>query len=90
MLEAMALGVPPVVTAVGGVPEVVTDGIDGVLVAPRRPDLLARAYLDLAANPDRRRRLGQAAARRATDFDIARTQRDLEARYRKLIVQRGR
>lgn len=90
MLEAMALAVPPVVTAVGGVPEVVTDGVDGVLVSPRRPDQLANAYRDLAGDPDRRRGLGQAAARRAADFNIVRTQRDLELRYRQLLAGQGR
>ena len=85
LLEAMALGVPPVVTRVGGIPEVVTDDRDGVLVPPSDPGALAAAYVDLARSPDRRHRLGEAAATRAADFDIARTARILEARYRTLV-----
>ena len=37
LLEAMALRKPPVLTAVGGIPEVVEDGFDGFLVPPRDP-----------------------------------------------------
>ena len=46
---------------------------------------LARAYVALARDPLRRRSLGAAAAVRAADFDIARTARLLEARYRDLV-----
>lgn len=94
LLEAMTLGLPPVVTAVGanarGSPDpVVTDGRDGVVVDPGRPELLAAAYVRLARDPDLRRQLGDAAADRAGDFDIARTARVLEARYAALAQRRN-
>lgn len=85
LLEAMALGLPPVVTRVGGNPEVVTDGADGILVEPRTPSALAAAYVALARDAARRRALGDAAARRAADFDITTTARILEAGYRELV-----
>jgi glycosyltransferase involved in cell wall biosynthesis len=85
LLEAMALGVPAVVTAVGGNAEVVTDGVDGVLVPPGSPDELAGAYVRLARDAGERARLGEAAAVRAEAFDIARTARVLEGRYRSLV-----
>ncbi len=88
MLEAMALGVPPVVSAVGGIPEVVTDGRDGWLLAPGDPSAFAAAFRHLADHPEGRARLGEAAARRAGDFDIGRTQRALESRYRQLLTLR--
>jgi glycosyltransferase involved in cell wall biosynthesis len=86
LLEAMALGLPPVVTAVGAnasavEDKVVTDGVDGVVVDPGRPDLLAAAYVRLARDGDLRRRLGEAAAQRSADFDITRTARIVETRY---------
>lgn len=82
MLEAMALGVAPVVTAVGGVAEVVTDGVNGLLVPPRRPDLLAEAYRRLARDGTLRRRLGEGASHRAADYDVEHTQRAFERIYR--------
>jgi L-malate glycosyltransferase len=50
LLEAMALGVPVVATAVGGVPEVVEDRVTGMLVVPRDEQALADACLRLAAD----------------------------------------
>lgn len=95
LLEAMALGLPPVVTAVGanaaGVKDkVVTDGVNGVVVDPGRPDLLAAAYVRLARDAEVRKRLGDAAAERAADFDITRTARIVEARYVALAARRNK
>ena len=70
LLEAMAAGRPCVATRVGGIPEVVTDGVDGVLVPPGDPDALADALSALAADPDRRAALGSAAVTRAGDFRL--------------------
>ena len=51
LIEAMALGRPCVATSVGGVPEVVSDGAQGVLVPPRDPDALAGGLVRLLADP---------------------------------------
>jgi glycosyltransferase involved in cell wall biosynthesis len=64
-LEAMGCGVPVVGSAVGGLLDTVVDGVTGVLVPPRRPDLLAGALAGLLADPVARRRMGRAGARRA-------------------------
>lgn len=85
LLEAMALAVPPVASAVGGVPEVVTDGVDGVLVPAGDVAGFVAAFRRLADDPAQRAALGAAARRRSENFDIERTQRDLEERYRQLI-----
>src|SRR5437870_13729544 len=61
LLESMAAGLPVVATNVGGNPEVVNDGENGVLVAPADPAALSRAIAQLLESPDLRRRLGQAA-----------------------------
>jgi len=64
-LEAMGCGVPVVASAVGGLLDTVVDGITGVHVPPRRPDLLAATIRDLLAQPDRRAAMGATASRRA-------------------------
>ncbi|HVL07379.1 MAG TPA: glycosyltransferase [Acidimicrobiales bacterium] len=64
-LEAMACGVPVVASAVGGLLDTVVDGRTGVHVPPRRPDLLGRVLALLLDEPDRRRKMGAAGARRA-------------------------
>jgi glycosyltransferase involved in cell wall biosynthesis len=88
LLEAMAIGLAPALTRVGGIPEVVTDGVDGVLVEPERPAALAAAYVALARDPERRTELGRRAAVRARAFDIGVAARAAEARYRELVDQR--
>ena len=61
VIEAMAQGVPAVVTKIGGMPEVVTSGKTGLIVPPRDPGSLARAIEQLLRNPDQRRKMGRAA-----------------------------
>lgn len=70
VLEAMALGVPVVATAVGGTPELVKDGDTGWLVPPRDEGRLARAIVDALADPDvaTKRRAARALVER--EFDM--------------------
>jgi len=60
-LEAMACEVPVVATNVGGIPEVVTNGVDGYLVEPRDVSAAARCALEILTRPDRGRAMGQTA-----------------------------
>src|SRR5207245_5777728 len=64
-LEAMAAGRPVVATRVGGLPELIEDGLTGLLVPPDDPAALAAALARLAADPALRARMGQAARERA-------------------------
>ncbi len=59
ILEAMAASLPIVATAVGGIPELITDGDNGLLVAPADPAALAQAIQRLAENPHESLRMGQ-------------------------------
>jgi len=68
-LEGMACGVPAVCSKVGGVPEVVRDGVEGYLVPPRDVETMAARALEILSDPDRRERMGRAARQRAlTEF----------------------
>ena len=60
-LEAMACEVPVIATKVGGLPEVVTDGVDGYLIPPRDIATGAKSALEILTLPDRGRRMGQQA-----------------------------
>ena len=72
LLEAMAAGLPVVATRVGGIPDVVTDGREGCLVAPRDPVALAAAIERLLDDPAQRVALGLAARRRvAESYSVA-------------------
>ena len=62
--EAMAHGRPVVASNVGGLAELVVDGETGILVPPRRPDLLRGALERLLADPDLRQRMGMAGRER--------------------------
>jgi glycosyltransferase involved in cell wall biosynthesis len=70
LIEAMALGVPAVVTTAGGLPEVIEDGKEGRLVGPNRPRAMAQALLELATDEPLRRQMGNAAEEKARRFDI--------------------
>lgn len=63
ILEAMARRKPVVASAVGGVPEVLTDGVDGLLVPPADVPALADALVRLARSPSLRERIGEAGYR---------------------------
>jgi len=60
VIEAMAFGLPVIATNVGGLPEVVQDGVTGILVPPKDPDALAEGIVRLLRDPELRRRLGNA------------------------------
>ncbi|WP_395293270.1 glycosyltransferase [Kitasatospora hibisci] len=85
LMEAMTTGLPSVVTRVGGMPEVLDDGEQGLLVPPGDPAALAAALGRLAADPPLRSLLGAAARERAGRFDVAGAQRAVEAVYEQVL-----
>jgi glycosyltransferase involved in cell wall biosynthesis len=86
VMEALTLGIPTVATNVGGTPEMITSGTEGLLVHPGRPDELATAIASLAGDPDLRREMRRAAVQRASSFDIEIARRKVEAIYRSVIT----
>ena len=68
LLDAMEQRLPVIATRVGGVPDIVHDGVNGLLIDPARPDLLKAAILELRARPERRRELGERGRELAQPF----------------------
>lgn len=86
IIEAMAYSVPPVVTDSGGSPELVVDGVSGLIVPPSNARALADAIEKLYRNPDLRVRMGSAARERiATNFRNEDTVRKTIALYKELV-----
>jgi GNAT superfamily N-acetyltransferase len=71
---------------VGGIPEAVTDGVEGILVPAGQPDRLARAYGELAADPALRADMGLAAAARGRRFGVEAATERLEEIYDSLVA----
>ena len=90
ILEAMARHKPVVASAVGGIPEVLTNGLDGILVPPADPAALAEACIRLACSPELRTRMGEAG--RATveaRFSLDAMVRRIEEVYDEELVRAG-
>lgn len=72
LMEAMACGLPVVSSAISGIPELVEDGISGLLAAPRDSTAIADALERLAGDPDLRARMGAAGRKKVIrEFDLA-------------------
>lgn len=87
VMEALALGVPVVATRVGGVPEVVREGVEGLIVPTGRPELLAAAIRQLVLDPDLRSAMGNAARDRGRSYDIKVAAARLESIYREVLAR---
>jgi glycosyltransferase involved in cell wall biosynthesis len=89
LLEAMAAGLPVVVTDVGGNPEIVRDGQEGLLVPRGDAEKTAAALLRLLRNPNEAESLGQAGARRVQErYRLERTIESYGELYERLSPQR--
>lgn len=89
LIEAMAAGHPVIATAVGGVGDVVSDGVHGFVVPPRNAAALAEAMERLARDGEGRRRMG-AEARRAVSsrFAPGRLAAEINRTYREALAQK--
>ncbi len=67
LIEAMELGLPVVASNVGGIPDVVVDGVSGILVPEKDPQALANAYTRLAADPELLKQLLTGAQKRIAE-----------------------
>jgi glycosyltransferase involved in cell wall biosynthesis len=85
ILEAMAAGRPVVASRIGGVDELLLDGVTGLLVPPADPAALAGAILRLIATPALRVRLADAGRERARAFDAPAMARAVMALYDEVV-----
>jgi glycosyltransferase involved in cell wall biosynthesis len=86
--EAMACGLPVVSTSGGALPEVVEDGVTGIVVPPADSRALAEAMVKLMADPQLRRRMGQAGRQRVLEnFSWRKAALRTEAVYQRLRDQ---
>jgi glycosyltransferase involved in cell wall biosynthesis len=83
LLESMAMGVPVVATDISAIPELVENGVTGLLVPPRQPDRLAEAMQRMLTDPELRNRIIPAAGQTVVKgFDNRRLTQDLAEVYR--------
>jgi glycosyltransferase involved in cell wall biosynthesis len=83
LLDAMDRALPIIASRVGGLPEIVIDGENGILIDPRSPDQLERAILRLYDDPDLRRAMGARGKEFSRDF----TADAMAAKYLELYKQ---
>jgi glycosyltransferase involved in cell wall biosynthesis len=90
LIEGMAAGVPVVSTTVGGVPDVVADGVCGYLVPPGDAAELARAIVALLRDQEKARTMGRAGRESVRDrFGVERLISDIEWLYVQLLTEKG-
>jgi glycosyltransferase involved in cell wall biosynthesis len=90
LLDALAFGLPVAATRAGGIPEVITDGVSGLLAPPRDPRALGDAIARLVTDPALRARLRANARGRALEFSVERmTDRTIEV-YEEVLNGTGR
>jgi glycosyltransferase involved in cell wall biosynthesis len=87
LLEAMAAGVPVVATSVGGTPEVLTNGVNGLLVPPSDTEALAAAIFKLLENPLLCKELGQSGKIHCqNNYDIDLIVKKIDSLYRRYAL----
>jgi glycosyltransferase involved in cell wall biosynthesis len=87
-MEATSVGAAIVATSVGGVPLVIKDRVNGVIVPPGDPKGLADALERVGADPELRGRLGAQALKDSAAFDVARSSHEIEDIYRRVLADR--
>lgn len=89
-IEAMAAGRPVVGTEVGGMPDLIDDGVTGFLVPPRDPEALATRLLELLDDPALAATMGERSARRVLErYRVERLVTDVERLYETLLQEKG-
>lgn len=89
LTESIYLGTPVVASRVGGIPEIIEDGVDGVLVPPANNEALADAVADLLNNPEKLNSLARTGREKiASKFQFQDMVKEYEKVYEKLIKEK--
>lgn len=89
IIEALALGKPVIATAVGGIPELVKDGVNGILIPSRSPEHVAKALERLLTDSGLRKKLGEAAAESVKDYTWSKMAEKCEIVYQEVLQRRS-
>jgi glycosyltransferase involved in cell wall biosynthesis len=85
LLDVLDLGLPVVATRVGGIPEIIEDGVNGILVKPGDVGAMQAALLALSSDAELRARLGAAGRRTAAAYTASRMAESYLALYRSIL-----
>ena len=86
ILEAASYGLPIVATRVGGIPEIIDDGVNGFLIDPGDKGALTDRLLRLIENPELRSQMGRAAYQKVKDkFDVDTVVKQLDSLYQEFL-----
>lgn len=89
-LEALAAETPVVASRTGGLPEIVQDGVNGLLVPPKDPQRLAEAVISMAQQPEQRIRMGQAGRKMVDEqFDPVELAKQVESIFQKVVGRKS-
>jgi glycosyltransferase involved in cell wall biosynthesis len=82
LVEAMAVGLPVITTAVSGIPELVEHNLNGLLYQPHDVEGIASGIIELLRNPEKRRQLGSAGSKKVMEqFDITQAAKRLKTLF---------
>jgi glycosyltransferase involved in cell wall biosynthesis len=87
ILEAKAMGLPVIATKAGGIPEIIKDGFDGILVEPQNSESLAQAIIRLIENKNERLLLGKNAMESVKENDLLNYGNKYLELFKQLLVE---